>query len=77
MIKIESDDIKCPECGKTVYADIYETEVGTELPTESGFHVWCSDNLLDEHCTLTYDQGLDLQYDVYKWLCNNLRKLPI
>lgn len=78
MIKIESDTIKCPGCHRPVYADIYETEGDTNLPTEYGFHVFCTDDLLDDDiCTLNYDEGITLQKRVYQWLCFNLRKLPV
>lgn len=74
MIKIKSDKIKCPGCGRQVYADVYETWSDTLLPTENGFHVFCSESLMDQ-CELLYEDGINLQSQVYVWLVNYTRKL--
>lgn len=74
MIKIESKHIKCPKCGKPVYADIYEIWEVTQLPTEHGFHVFCSDDPEVEICEYDYEQGTKLNQEVYKWLCLNMKK---
>lgn len=77
MIEIKSDKIKCPGCGRKVFADIYETDDNTLIPTEHGFHVFCTDDLINgEICDLTYEDGIMLQTKVYQWMCFNLRKLP-
>lgn len=77
MIKIENDKIKCPKCGSKVFADIYETWSDTQLPTEDGFHVLCSDDWKTEPCEITYDEGLQLHSKVYQWLILHMRKLPV
>lgn len=78
MIKIDSPKIKCPRCGKGVYADIFETWSDTQLPTENGFHVFCSEDWDEEPpCELRQDEGEQLNHEVYQWLVWNLPKYPV
>ncbi|WP_336092567.1 hypothetical protein [Leeuwenhoekiella sp. CH_XMU1409-2] len=78
MVKIESDNTKCPNCGKPVYADIFEVETNTNIPTEAGFHTVCNDNFpFEETCHLDYSTAIELDKKVYQWLAMNTRKIPL
>lgn len=61
MIKIESKTIKCPKCGKTLYADVFEVETETNIPTEAGFHTVYNENFpVEDTCHLDYSQAVEL-----------------
>ena len=78
MIKIDTDKIKCPNCGKPVFADVFEVEADTNIPTEAGFHTVCNDNFpFEETCHLDYTTAIELDQRVYQWLAMNVRKIPI
>lgn len=78
MILIDSENIKCPRCGNKLHADVYETEGDTDIPTDSGFHLFCNDDpFAEDYCKWMYDELIYLNQESYKWMCNNVRKIPI
>ncbi|WP_291727243.1 hypothetical protein [Bernardetia sp.] len=62
--------VQCPICKNNVFADVYEIDSKTELPTETGFYLSCDDEE-PKVCNLTFEEGIVLNREVYKWLVDN------
>ena len=70
---MESTTIKCPNCQRNVFADIYETDTETNKPTESGFLIHCSEDVFEKRCDWLYEDYLLLNEKVYKYFKNKAK----
>ncbi|WP_375559115.1 hypothetical protein ACE193_15410 [Bernardetia sp. OM2101] len=66
---MQETTIKCPICERNVFADIYEVDAETDIPTETGFHVHCSDDALETSlCDLDFNDAVNLHHTVFLYL---------
>ena len=68
-------DIKCPHCDNNIEADVYEWYSENKMPTEGGYYVSCDDVHFGNPCKYTYQEGIELNEQVYEWFKKHHKEL--
>ncbi len=72
FLEVPPEIAVCPVCGKALDIDIVEYDTDGQV-TEYGFLWQCEGVLLGCNMITSYDEGLQMQGKLYKWLTENYR----
>lgn len=72
FIMIKAGNLKCGNCKRQLWIDVYEIDTETNMPTRDGFHVACDEDYpFADTCDRTYQEKVEESEGVYNWIKSN------